>query len=124
VGASVEPRVVTASDWGVRSAGVGVRRASLVVGREVELDNLLRGVHHARSGGTGSAFLLGEGGVGKTRLLGEIANESRRLGLVVMTGRAPVTTPVAYGVVAEALRSWLRSAWSPRTAWRYRCRGA
>ena len=53
-------------------------------------------------------FLVGEGGVGKTRLLAEVAAESRQLGLAVLTGRSPVTTPVAFSVVAEALRSWLR----------------
>jgi predicted ATPase/DNA-binding NarL/FixJ family response regulator len=93
----------------VHSAGGGVRRASLVVGREVELDTLLRAVGGTRSGDAGSAFLVGEGGVGKTRLVAEIATASRRLGLPVLSGRAPVTTPVAFSVVAEALRSWLRS---------------
>jgi hypothetical protein len=31
------------------------------------------------------------------------------LGLAVLDGRAPVTTPVAFSVIAEALRSWLRA---------------
>jgi hypothetical protein len=92
----------------VQSNHGGVRRASLVVGREVELDRLLRAVPEVRAGGTGCVFVVGEGGVGKTRLLAEIATESRQLGLAVLTGRAPVTTPVAFSVVAEALRSWQR----------------
>src|SRR6266446_2108148 len=86
----------------------GVRRAAVVVGREVELDQLVRAVHETRAGGSSCAFLVGEGGVGKTRLLAEVAAESRQLGLAVMAGRSPVTTPVAFSVVAEALRSWLR----------------
>ena len=88
--------------------GGGVRRAAVVVGREVELDELVRAVHDARAGGSSCAFLIGEGGVGKTRLLAEVAAESRQLGLAVMAGRSPVTTPVAFSVLAEALRSWLR----------------
>jgi DNA-binding NarL/FixJ family response regulator len=87
----------------------GVRRAAVVVGREVELDHLVRAVQAARAGEPRCVFLVGEGGVGKTRLLAEIAAEGRKLGLAVMTGRAPVTTPVAFSVIAEALRSWLRA---------------
>jgi DNA-binding CsgD family transcriptional regulator/tetratricopeptide (TPR) repeat protein len=87
----------------------GVRRAGVVVGREVELDHLIRGAHAARAGASGCGFLVGEGGVGKTRLLSEVAAEGRQLGLAVMTGRSPVTTPVAFSVIAEALRSWLRA---------------
>src|SRR5439155_14469302 len=86
----------------------GVRRAGVVVGREVELDQLVRSAHATRAGASSCVFLLGEGGVGKTRLLAEVAAESRQLGLAVMAGRSPVTTPVAFSVVAEALRSWLR----------------
>jgi DNA-binding NarL/FixJ family response regulator len=88
--------------------GIGVRRAAVVVGREVELDLLLRAVQRARTGEPSCVLLLGEGGVGKTRLLTETGAASRRLGLAVLAGRAPITAPVAFSVVAEALRSWLR----------------
>ena len=82
----------------------------MVVGREVELDRLLRAVHELRAGtGPSCFFLIGEGGVGKTRLLAEVVAESRQLDLAVLTGRSPVTTPVAFSVVADALRSWLRA---------------
>jgi DNA-binding CsgD family transcriptional regulator/tetratricopeptide (TPR) repeat protein len=53
--------------------------------------------------------VLGEGGVGKTRLLTEAAAEANRLGLAVLTGRSGVAGPSAFGVLAEALRSWLRA---------------
>ena len=85
--------------------GGGVRRAAVVVGREIELDRLLRAVQAIRAGGSSCVFLVGEGGIGKTRLLAEVAAESRQLGLAVMTGRSPVTTPAAFSVLAEALRS-------------------
>ena len=80
----------------------------MVVGREVELELLLRSVANARAGQSSCILLLGEGGVGKTRLLGEVATAARQLGLGVLTGRAPITSPLAFSVVAEALRSWLR----------------
>jgi predicted ATPase len=85
----------------------------VVVGREEELDRLTRAVVDARAGQSSCLLLRGEGGVGKTRLLHEIAASSRQLGLAVMTGRAPITTPVAFSVVAEALRSWLRGNTAP-----------
>src|SRR5262249_43562671 len=62
----------------------------------------------AKAGQTRAVFLMGEGGVGKTRLLAEVAAEARQLGLAVLSGRTPVTSPVAFSVIAEALRSWLR----------------
>jgi DNA-binding CsgD family transcriptional regulator/tetratricopeptide (TPR) repeat protein len=88
--------------------GLGVRRAAVVVGRATELDELLRAVRSARSGRGSSILLLGEGGVGKTRLLGEAAVAARQAGIGLLSARAPITTPVAFSVVAEALRSWLR----------------
>jgi len=93
----------------MRGGGTGgVRRAAVVVGREVELDLLERAVADVRAGAAECVLLVGEGGVGKTRLLSEVASEARRQGLAVLAGRAPITTPVAFSVVAEALRSWLR----------------
>ncbi len=85
-----------------------IRRSAVVAGREAELGLLGRAVQAARGGQSTTVLLAGEGGVGKTRLLGETAATSRRLGLAVLSGRAPITTPVAFSVVAEALRSWLR----------------
>ncbi len=87
----------------------------MVVGREVELDHLRRAFHAARDGGSRCVFLVGEGGVGKTRVLAEVGAEGRQLGLSVMAGRAPVTSPVAFSVVSEALRSWLRAHPTVRT---------
>src|SRR6266545_516146 len=55
------------------------------------------------------ALLLGEGGIGKTRLLGETAALGEELGLAVLSGRAPIATPAAFSVISDALRSWLRT---------------
>ncbi len=85
-----------------------MRRSAVVVGREVELEQLSRAVHDVGAGASQCLFLVGEAGVGKTRLLAEVGALARRLGVAVMSGRAPVTTPLAFSVVSEALRSWVR----------------
>jgi DNA-binding CsgD family transcriptional regulator len=85
-----------------------VVRAPIIVGRAAELDHLLRAVRSLPESASLCVVLTGEGGVGKTRLLGEVTGEARRRGLAVLVGRAPLTTPVAFGLIAEALRSWLR----------------
>ena len=112
---SVDPRVVT-EQTGVVGHGAGVTRASVLVGRETELEQLLLALHRASAGTASCIFVAGEGGIGKTRLLAETAAAGRRHGLGVLTGRAPITTPVAFSVVAEALRSWLRGHPPPVTA--------
>ena len=112
---SVDPRVVT-EQTDVMGGGVGVTRASVLVGRETELEQLLLALRRASAGTTSCIFVAGEGGIGKTRLLAEAAAAGRRHGLGVLTGRAPITTPVAFSVVAEALRSWLRGHPPPVTA--------
>ncbi|HET9051819.1 MAG TPA: AAA family ATPase [Candidatus Dormibacteraeota bacterium] len=87
---------------------VGVRRAGVVVGREAELERLRGAVRRALAGEAACVLLSGEGGVGKSRLVAETAAVAHRLDAGVLAGRAPITTPVAFSVVAEALRSWLR----------------
>jgi DNA-binding CsgD family transcriptional regulator len=70
-----------------------------MVGRQRELD-LLRGLlDRARAGSGGGVLLAGEAGIGKTRLLQELAAESVRSGAAVLWGRcfegdsAPPFTP-------------------------------
>jgi DNA-binding CsgD family transcriptional regulator len=91
-----------------------VRSAAVVIGREVELEIVSRAVHRARAREGSCTILVGDGGVGKSRLLGEAVNAAHQLGLGVAVGRAPISSPAPFGVVAEALRSWLRG--HPRTA--------
>lgn len=88
----------------------GVRRSSVVVGRRADLDRVRAVLQSGRSGASACLFLTGEGGIGKTRLLAEGILEARRAGMAVLVGRASITAPVAFGVIAEALRSWLRGA--------------
>ncbi|HVE18942.1 MAG TPA: ATP-binding protein, partial [Ilumatobacteraceae bacterium] len=87
----------------------GVRRSSVVVGRQPDLARLRNIVHAAAAGTTGCVFLTGEGGIGKTRLLTETVLDARRRGLTVLVGRASLGVPLSFGVIAEALRSWLRT---------------
>jgi DNA-binding CsgD family transcriptional regulator len=85
-----------------------VRRSPVVVGREMELARL-RGVVHAGQGDTPrAAFVVGEAGIGKSRLLAEVVREAQRVGLAVLSGRASTIASVAFGIVAGALRSHLR----------------
>ncbi len=81
----------------------------MVVGRQAELERLRQHVRGAAVGVGGCVFVTGEGGIGKSRLLNEVILEAKRRGVPVLVGRASVGGPVSFGVMAEALRSWLRS---------------
>jgi SAM-dependent methyltransferase len=89
---------------------VGVKsvRASVVVGRDDELEALRSAIRGAQAAGSSCIVLVGEGGVGKTRLLSEAAALGRRAGVAVLAGRAPIVTPAPFSVFTAALRSWLR----------------
>jgi DNA-binding CsgD family transcriptional regulator/tetratricopeptide (TPR) repeat protein len=54
-------------------------------------------------------LLVGEGGIGKTRLVAEASGVAQRLDVAVLSGRAPITAPAAFSLVSDALRTWLRS---------------
>ncbi len=85
-----------------------MRSSAVTVGREVELDHLLRAVHAAQAGQPSCTLVVGEGGVGKSRLLGDAMAAARRQGLGVAAGRAPITGPAPFSIVTQALRSWSR----------------
>ncbi|HEY7104873.1 MAG TPA: AAA family ATPase [Acidimicrobiia bacterium] len=83
-------------------------RSDVVVGRDEELGRLAGAVQEARAGHPACLVLVGEGGIGKTRLVAETATAGARIGVAVLSGRAPITTAGAFSVVADGLRSWLR----------------
>ena len=87
---------------------MGVRSATVTVGREVEVDLLARLVDGTRTGESSCTFLVGEGGLGKSRLLGEAVAAARRAGIAVAVGRAGLASTAPFALVAEAIRSWLR----------------
>lgn len=77
-----------------------------LVGREGELERLFRlfGTEE-----TGLHLLLGEGGVGKSRLTRVLDDEARRRGWTVLRGRAhPVERGAPYAVMADAFVPFLR----------------
>ncbi|MBM2618518.1 AAA family ATPase [Actinoplanes sp. LDG1-06] len=90
-----------------------------IVGRVGELGALRRTVGSALSGGTGLALVEGEPGVGKTRLLEEVAAEAGRRGALVVWGRclegdgAPSMWPwvEAVGALLEAVPAESRAGW-------------
>jgi DNA-binding NarL/FixJ family response regulator len=84
-------------------------RASVVVGRDAEVARLQSAVDAALASRTACVYVVGEAGVGKTRLLTEVAAYAQRQGTALLTGRAPIAAPAPFSVIAEALRSWLRT---------------
>src|SRR4051812_4679158 len=76
----------------------------VVVGRARELEALRRALVEARSGRGSVAVLVGEAGIGKSRLARELVADATGTGMVVLRGRAvPAGTRVAFRPLAEAL---------------------
>src|SRR5829696_3162726 len=81
-----------------------------LVGRDNEVAALGAWLEDVAAGRGGTTLLAGVGGVGKTRLVGEVAERAARQGWTVMVGRAyPVETGVPYAVFADALTAVLRA---------------
>jgi DNA-binding CsgD family transcriptional regulator/tetratricopeptide (TPR) repeat protein len=81
------------------------------VGRERELATLLAQLATVRGGSGGVALVAGEPGIGKTRLLGELAAEASTAGTLVVVGHAyDGEGGLPYGPFVEALRSYVRTA--------------
>jgi DNA-binding SARP family transcriptional activator len=74
------------------------------VGRESVLQHLGEQLVHADAGKGRMVFVSGEAGVGKTRLVAELAIEARRRGAAVVWSESGAhANPVAYGPFVEAL---------------------
>ncbi len=75
------------------------------VGRKRELAQLEHCLHAVRAGRGGSVLLVGDPGIGKTRMVAELARRSREDGFEVLSGRAIdfVGTELAYQPFVEAL---------------------
>lgn len=85
-----------------------------LVGRDVELAYLREVLDAASTGRGGVLVLLGEAGIGKSRLAQVIVSYASRRGMAVLQGRAtPATAPAAYRPFAEALSSAVRSGVAP-----------
>lgn len=78
-----------------------------MVGRDAELTGVTDLVDGVREGRGGVLLVLGEAGIGKSRLLAEAARHASDAGLLVLTGRS-VEGGGAYRPLAEALMGHLR----------------
>lgn len=84
--------------------------AQILVGRTADLQSLSAGLSDADAGRGSTVFLVGESGIGKTRLVTSAAEQAAHRGFTVAMGRAyPVETGVPYAVFSDALLPVLRS---------------
>lgn len=88
----------------------------VVVGRRHELADLADAVDAAVAGDGGCVALVGEAGIGKSRLASETAQRARDKGATVVIGRAsPSGAAGAYRPLTEALSQALRERTLPTT---------
>jgi DNA-binding CsgD family transcriptional regulator len=81
-----------------------------LVGRVAELSHLRATLTRAESGSGGVVLLRGEAGVGKTRLLEELAVLARGRDMLVLTGRAwALHVQLSYALLVDAIGPHLRS---------------
>jgi predicted ATPase/DNA-binding CsgD family transcriptional regulator len=88
------------------------------VGRSNELTQLLDAADRAASGTASMALVGGEAGVGKTRLVTEVANRLRAVDWVVLEGGAVALGDdgLPFGPIVEALRALVRDVDPARIA--------
>lgn len=91
-----------------------VLRHAPVVGRDVELAALARRADAAVAGtGASFAFVVGEPGIGKTRLVQEVAERYDGKGVRVLRGRAARAGNSGMRPFVEAMLALARTGWSP-----------
>ncbi len=89
-------------------------RASTQIGRRFELREVERILRNAQTGAGRALFILGEAGIGKSRLLAEAKTIAEQLDVRVMRGRSSSIGPKApYRPLIEALTSLFRSGDPP-----------
>ncbi|MGH3265505.1 MAG: ATP-binding protein [Trebonia sp.] len=85
-------------------------RASVMVGRDGELRLIQSALSAAREGRGGAVFVIGEMGIGKSRLATAAAETAVAAGMTIMRGRGSSISPmVPFRPLAEAIMSLLRS---------------
>nr|WP_042194682.1 LuxR family transcriptional regulator [Kibdelosporangium sp. MJ126-NF4]CEL21476.1 transcriptional regulator, SARP family [Kibdelosporangium sp. MJ126-NF4]CTQ95957.1 transcriptional regulator, SARP family [Kibdelosporangium sp. MJ126-NF4] len=91
-----------------------VFRSSLVIGRSREVAELKRAIEAARTSRGGAVFLVGEAGIGKSRLAAEAAGVAFAAGLRVLRGRGSTVGPIVpFRPLTEALLALFRSGHPP-----------
>jgi class 3 adenylate cyclase len=81
-----------------------------LVGRDVQLDQLSRCWHESCGGRRRVAMLVGEPGIGKTRLAAEFCRSAYADGALVLLGRCYEESLVPYQAFVEALRHYVSEA--------------
>ncbi|HYQ63603.1 ATP-binding protein [Actinophytocola sp.] len=85
-------------------------RSSIVVGRDRELLTVKDALTEAAAGQGGAVFLIGESGIGKSRLATVAADHAFETDMVLMRGRGSAIGPmVPFRSLTEALLSLLRA---------------
>jgi DNA-binding CsgD family transcriptional regulator/tetratricopeptide (TPR) repeat protein len=85
-----------------------------VIGRSAEQDALAGGLDQAANGTGGVTFLVGDAGVGKSRLAKEATSMAASRGFQVLIGRATESTvPVPFRPITEALMKLARAGLAP-----------
>jgi DNA-binding SARP family transcriptional activator len=98
--------VLTPADEPATDAGRGV-----FVGREAEFAQLAAGLDDALAGRGRLFFLVGEPGIGKSRLADELTRRARQRGVQVLVGRCwEAGGAPAYWPWVQSLRSYVREA--------------
>ncbi|TWP46715.1 AAA family ATPase [Lentzea tibetensis] len=92
-------------------------RAPVVIGRDKEVIQLERALEDARHGHGRAVFLVGEAGIGKSRLARLVAGRAFDEGMRVLRGRGTTIGPmVPFRPIAEALLSLFRGGEPPDDA--------
>src|SRR5262245_53871058 len=95
--------------------GIAARQADPVVGRRDELDTLEQVLDELDGGQAGAIELVGEPGIGKTRLLTELAARAERRGHLVLSGSASeLERELPFSVFVHALDEYVESLDSDR----------
>ena len=89
-------------------------RCPTLIARTTALDGLRARIGRVAEGDGGLVAIVGDAGVGKTRLLAEVGRSAAAAGLFILTGRSVEhTSPIAYRPLTEAFLSAFRTALPP-----------
>lgn len=84
-------------------------RAPMLIGRDPELAAIGRAIEGARTGRGRAVFILGESGIGKSRLASTVASRARADGMRLLRGRgSALGAAIPFRSLTEALLSLLR----------------
>ena len=89
-------------------------RAVVLAGRDDEIETLEQVLRDARCSRGATVFIVGEPGIGKSRLAGEVVGRALDSGMAVLKGRCTATGPaVPFRPLTEALLSLAREGGVP-----------